>query len=77
MQAVRYQEFLWNNELKARAMARGFYETKYGWKYHLNDESKVNPKRLSNYPIQANGGEVLRMAMIDVMEGGFDKNLSM
>lgn len=67
----------WIKGVKVNARRRGFFETKYGWKYHLNDESKVNPKRLSNYPIQANGGEVLRMAMIDVMEGGFDKNLSM
>tara|TARA_R100000656_G_scaffold52273_1_gene41637 strand:- start:1850 stop:3643 length:1794 start_codon:yes stop_codon:yes gene_type:complete len=67
----------WIKGVKVNAGRRGFFETKYGWKYHLNDESKVNPKRLSNYPIQANGGEVLRMAMIDVMEGGFDKNLSM
>ena len=67
----------WIKGVKVNAGRRGFFETKYGWKYHLNDESKVNPKRLSNYPIQANGGEVLRMSMIDVMEGGFDKNLSM
>ena len=68
---------IWIRGLKANAGRRGFFETKYGWKYHFNDESKINPKRLSNYPIQANGGEVLRMAMIDVMENGFDKNVSM
>ena len=49
---------IWIRGLKANAGRRGFFETKYGWKYHFNDESKINPKRLSNYPIQANGGEV-------------------
>ena len=67
----------WIKGLKANAGRRGYFETKYGWKYHFNDTNKLNPKRLSNFPIQANGGEVLRMAMIDVMEGGFDKNVSM
>ena len=30
---------------------QGFYETKYGWKYHITSEEKTNPRRLTNWPI--------------------------
>ena len=64
--------FVWNNKLKARAMARGFYETKYGWKYHITSEKVTNPRRLTNWPIQSCGSEILRQALINLDEAGFE-----
>ena len=34
--------FAWSKALKDRAMAQSFYETKYGWKYHIGSEEKIN-----------------------------------
>jgi len=64
--------FLWNKELKARAMARGYYETKYGWKYHITSQKITNPRRLTNWPIQSCGSEILRHALINLDEAGFE-----
>ena len=64
--------FLWNKGLKSRAMAQGYYETKYGWKYHITNQKVTNPRRLTNWPIQSHGSEILRHALIDLDEAGFE-----
>jgi len=67
--------FIWNNALKARAMAQGFYETKYGWKYHITSEEKTNPRRLTNWPIQSHGSEILRHAHIGLDDAGYEVSM--
>jgi DNA polymerase I-like protein with 3'-5' exonuclease and polymerase domains len=67
--------FIWNNKLKARAMARGYYETKYGWKYHITPLKITNPRRLTNWPIQSCGSEILRHAHIALDEAGFEVSM--
>jgi len=67
--------FVWNNALKARAMAQGFYETKYGWKYHITSEEITNPRRLTNWPIQSHGSEILRHAHINLDEAGYEVSM--
>ena len=67
--------FLWNNELKARAMARGYYETKYGWRYHITSNKITNSRRLTNWPIQSHGSEILRHAHIGLDEAGFEVSM--
>ena len=53
-------------------MQRGYFTTCYGWKYWITDKEIVNPRRLTNWPIQSHGSEILRRAMIDLDEAGFE-----
>ena len=65
-----YQE--WIQSLKDRAMQRGYFITKYGWKYWLSDREMTNPRSLGNWPIQSHGSEIMRRAMIELDEVGFE-----
>ena len=62
----------WSQTIIAKAMQRGHFKTKYGWKYWLSSREKANPRRLLNWPIQSHGSEILRRAMIDLDEEGFE-----
>ena len=62
----------WTKRITAKAMQRGYFLTKYGWKYWLSDREIQNPRRLLNWPIQSHGSEILRRAMIDLDEEGFE-----
>ena len=62
----------WTKQITAKAMQRGYFLTKYGWKYWLSDREVQNPRRLLNWPIQSHGAEILRRAMIDLDEEGFE-----
>ena len=65
-----YQQ--WIQSLKDRAMQRGYFITKYGWKYWLSDREMANPRSLGNWPIQSHGSEIMRRAMIELDEAGFE-----
>ena len=67
--------FAWSKALKDRAMAQSFYETKYGWKYHIGSEEKINTRQLTNFPIQAHGSEILRHAHIGLDEAGYEVSM--
>ena len=43
----------WTKQITAKAMQRGYFLTKYGWKYWLSDREVQNPRRLLNWPIQS------------------------
>jgi len=64
--------FKWIEELIKFATARGYLETKYGWKYFMPDIEFTNPRRLMNWPLQSHGSEILRRAMIDLYDSGFE-----
>ena len=68
--------FEWINGVIREALLRGYFKTKYGWKYHLTSNEKVNPRRLANWPLQSHGSEILRRAMIDLDEAGFEISLT-
>ena len=53
-------------------MQLGYFLTKYGWKYWISPNEKINPRRLINWPIQSHGSEILRRAIIDLDEAGFE-----
>jgi hypothetical protein len=42
--------------------------TTFGWQIAMNGE--VNPRSVQNFPMQANGAEMLRLAAIMAMEAG-------
>jgi len=62
----------WSKNIIAKANQRGYFITKYGWKYWLSDKEIANPRRLINWPIQSHGSEILRRAMIDLDERNFE-----
>ena len=44
--------------------------TVFGWQLHVTH--KTNPRTLQNFPMQANGAEILRLACIFLCEAGFE-----
>jgi len=65
----------WNYGLVSNSIARGFFETKFGWKFHMNAYEVPNPRSLMNWPIQSHGSEMIRRAMIDLVEAGFEVSM--
>ena len=63
---------IWIQSLKDFAMRRGYLITKYGWRDWLSDRELVNPRQLGNWPIQSHGSEILRRAMIELDDAGFE-----
>jgi hypothetical protein len=58
----------WSHGCLDYAYLMGNLTTTLGWKFHLGMES--NPRSLSNFPMQANGSEILRIAIILCFEKG-------
>jgi len=64
-----YQQFWqWSDSVENYAMIYGKLYTVFGWTIHLN--SKPNPRSIRNFPMQANGAEMLRLACCFVTERG-------
>jgi hypothetical protein len=49
-------------------MLHGRIHTAFGWYLHVGQKS--NPRSLRNFPMQANGAEMLRLALIFATEAG-------
>ena len=64
--------FKWIDELIKAACARGYFETKFGWRYFISDKEVTNPRRLMNWPLQSHGSEILRQAIIDLDDAGYE-----
>jgi DNA polymerase I-like protein with 3'-5' exonuclease and polymerase domains len=58
----------WSEAMVDHAMIYGQLETVFGWKVHVGDEP--NTRSLANFPMQANGAEMLRLACCTATEGG-------
>jgi len=52
----------WSEAVQDQGMFYGFLETTFGWRLRIGPNS--NPRSLRNFPIQANGAEMLRLAVI-------------
>ncbi len=50
----------WSDAAQDFAMLHGYLEAVFGWKVHVVGET--NPRSLRNFPLQANGAEMLRLA---------------
>ena len=50
----------WSDAVQDFAMLRGYLETVFGWCVHVGPDA--NPRSLRNFPLQANGAEMLRLA---------------
>lgn len=58
----------WSQAAVDTAMLYGTIRTAFGWPIHVGEE--VNPRSLSNFPMQANGAEMLRLGCIFATERG-------
>ena len=58
----------WSNAAQDFAMLHGYLETVFGWRVHVGPDA--NPRSLRNFPMQANGAEMLRLACCLTTERG-------
>jgi hypothetical protein len=58
----------WSDAAVNLAMLRGSLGTVFGWCVHVGQ--KANPRSLANFPMQANGAEMLRLACCLATERG-------
>jgi hypothetical protein len=58
----------WSDSVVDYAMLYGKLWTTFGWTIHIN--SNPNPRFLRNFPMQANGAEMLRIACCKAVEQG-------
>lgn len=58
----------WSDDCLTFAYLKNFLPTVFGWEYKLSDN--LNPRSLRNFPMQANGAEILRLAIILCFEKG-------
>lgn len=66
-----YSRFwLWSDAAVDQAMISGSLHTVFGWHVHIGE--KVNPRSLRNFPMQANGAEMLRLACCLATEAGIE-----
>jgi DNA polymerase I len=60
----------WSNAAVDQAMLTGKLNTVFGWAIHIGE--KPNPRSLRNFPMQANGAEMLRVACCLATERGIE-----
>ncbi len=59
----------WSDAVEAQAMGRGELQAVFGWTIHVGPDA--NPRSLRNFPMQANGAEMMRLAACLLIEHGF------
>jgi hypothetical protein len=66
-----YRSFwAWSDAIVDQAMLVGVIHTVFGWPVRVNERS--NPRSLRNFPMQANGAEMLRIACCLATERGIE-----
>ena len=60
----------WSDASLDHAMLHGSIHTVFGWRVHVGEQS--NPRSLRNFPMQANGAEMLRVACCLGIERGVE-----
>ncbi|WP_429169042.1 DNA polymerase [Aeromonas rivipollensis] len=58
----------WSAAVEHRALEQGYISTNFGWRMHV--DASTNPRSLLNWPMQAHGAEMLRIALILCVEAG-------
>jgi DNA polymerase I-like protein with 3'-5' exonuclease and polymerase domains len=58
----------WSDAAVNHAMLRNWLQTVFGWRFHVGP--RANPRSLANFPMQANGAEMLRLACCLATERG-------
>lgn len=71
MHRQTYRRFWeWSEASLDQAMLHGRLWTTFGWPIHVGE--KVNPRSIRNYPMQANGADMLRIACCLATERGVE-----
>ena len=71
MHRETYSRFwAWSDAALDHAMLHGSLHTVFGWRVHVGEQS--NPRSLRNFPMQANGAEMLRLACCLGVERGVE-----
>ncbi|MGZ6440793.1 MAG: DNA polymerase [Pseudobdellovibrionaceae bacterium] len=66
-----YSEFWeWSEAISNSCFLQNQIETVFGWKLRIDRNEDVNPRSVINFPMQANGAEILRLACIALTESG-------
>jgi DNA polymerase I-like protein with 3'-5' exonuclease and polymerase domains len=60
----------WSDAALDTAMLTGSLHTVFGWRVHIGE--KPNPRSLRNFPMQANGAEMMRLAACLATERGVE-----
>jgi DNA polymerase I len=64
-----YKDFWrWSAAVEHHALEQGYISTNFGWRMHV--DASTNPRTLLNWPMQAHGAEMLRIALILCVEAG-------
>jgi hypothetical protein len=58
----------WSDDVEMTAFLSGTLQATFGWTIHVGPNA--NPRSLRNFPLQANGAEMLRLACIRATERG-------
>src|SRR4051812_44280038 len=66
-----YRQFWsWSDSVVSSAMLKSEMQTVFGWRWHIG--VGANPRALMNFPMQANGAEMMRIAAIAATEAGIE-----
>ena len=60
----------WSDRIVEHASITGSLQTVFGWPLKIGGEA--NPRSLRNFPMQANGAEMMRIAAIAATEAGIE-----
>ena len=60
----------WSDRVVETALLRGWIETVFGWRHHLGRHP--NERSIRNFPMQANGAEMMRLAACLGVERGVE-----
>ena len=58
------QYWAWSDDYVAHALQTGVVQTVFGWTYRIGIVGAVNERSLRNWPVQAAGADILRIACI-------------
>ena len=64
--------FNWIFGVIRESLLRGYFTTKFGWRFNITSNEVVNKRTLANWPLQSHGSEILRFALLKLDELGFE-----
>jgi DNA polymerase I-like protein with 3'-5' exonuclease and polymerase domains len=64
------QYWAWSDDYVAHALQTGVVQTVFGWTHHIGIIGAVNERSLRNWPVQATGADILRVACILAVRHG-------
>ena len=62
----------WSDATVRAALARGSIRSRLGWAYHLKAGELANGRSLQNWPMQAHGAEMMRLACVMALGAGIE-----